>query len=94
METSSSIADKNGALSERDIEDISSRIENRMSKHSRDCEYSQRETRSPIDNLSSKVDNVSSVSPEQSCSTAKIEQNGGLQHFNYRLSMTKLIYKL
>ena len=56
-------------LSDRDFEDISSKVENRLSKRLRDTEVNQREILKLIENLSSKVDNLTNVNPGQSSLT-------------------------
>ena len=65
VETASSINDENTVLSERDFEDISNKIENKISKRLRDTELNHREILRLIKSLSSKVDNLSSVNSEQ-----------------------------
>ena len=76
VETASSINDENTVLSERDFEDISNKIENRISKRLKDTELNQREILKLIENLSSKVDNLSSVNSEQGYLTTRIENSG------------------
>ena len=76
VETASSINDENTVLSERDFEDISNKIENRISKRLKDTELNQREILKLIENLSSKVDNLSSVNSEQGYLTTRTENNG------------------
>ena len=72
--------DENHQLSERDFEDISNKIENKMSKRLRYAEFGQREILRLIENLSSKVDNTSSnTSSEQGCSTVRAELNENVQ---------------
>ena len=61
--------DENVSLSEQDFEDISNKIENRLSKRLRDTEFGQREILRLIENLASKVDNLSNSVSEQ-CSSA------------------------
>ena len=61
--------DENASLSEQDFEDISSKIENRLSERLRDTEFGQREILRLIENLTSKVDNLSNPASEQ-CSSA------------------------
>ena len=65
VETASSTNDENVLLSDRDFEDISSKVENRFSKRLRDTEVNQREILKLIENLSSKVDNLANVNPGQ-----------------------------
>ena len=74
-EISSPSVDENLCLSERDFEDISNKIENRISKRLSVTEFGQRETLRLIENLSSKVDNLSNASSEQSCSKIRPEPN-------------------
>ena len=76
VETASFINDENTVLSERDFEDISNKIENRISKRLKDTELNQREILKLIENLSSKVDNLSSVNSEQGYLTTRTENNG------------------
>ena len=64
-EIASSTNDENVLLSDRDFEDISSKVENRLSKRLRDTEVNQREILKLIENLSSKVDNLTNVNPGQ-----------------------------
>ena len=61
--------DENVSLSEQDFEDISSKIEKRLSKRLRDTEFGQREILRLIENLTSKVDSLSNPASEQ-CSSA------------------------
>ena len=68
-EIASSTNDENVLLSDRDFEDISSKVENRLSKRLRDTEVNQREILKLIENLSSKVDNLTNVNPGQSSLT-------------------------
>ena len=67
--------DKNLQLSERDFEESSNKIENKVSKRLRDTELSQREIFRLIENLSSKADNLSSVTSEQGYLTTTAENN-------------------
>ena len=75
IETASSINDENAVLSERDFEDISNKIENKISKRLRDTELNQREILKLIESLSSKVDNLSSVNSEQGYLTSRTENS-------------------
>ena len=75
-EVASSTNDKNTLLSDRDFEDISNKIKNKISKRLKDTELNQREILKLIENLSSKVDNLSSTSSERSCSTNRVTNNG------------------
>ena len=65
--------DENVSLSEQDFEDISNKIENRLSKRLRDTEFGQREILRLIENLASKVDNLSNSVSEQCSSAAHFE---------------------
>ena len=65
--------DGNVSLSEQDFEDISNKIENRLSKRLRDTEFGQREILRLIENLASKVDNLSNSVSEQCSSAAHFE---------------------
>ena len=76
IETASLINDENAVLSERDFEDISNKIENKISKRLRDTELNQREILKLIESLSSKVDNLSSVNSEQGYLTTRTENSG------------------
>ena len=76
IETASSINDENAVLSEKDFEDISNKIENKISKRLRDTELNQREILKLIESLSSKVDNLSSVNSEQGYLTTRTENSG------------------
>ena len=76
IETASSINDENAVLWERDFEDISNKIENKISKRLRDTELNQREILKLIESLSSKVDNLSSVNSEQGYLTTRTENSG------------------
>ena len=69
VEIASSTNDENVLLSDRDFEDISSKVENRFSKRLRDTEVNQREILKLIKNLSSKVDNLANVNPGQNSLT-------------------------
>ena len=69
VEIASSTNDENALLSDRDFEDISSKVENRLSKRLRDTEVNQREILKLIENLSSKVDNLANVNPGQNSLT-------------------------
>ena len=71
--------EENIQLSKRDFEEISKKIENKISKRLRDAEFGQREVLGLIENLSSKVDNLSRPSSEQGCSAVRIEQNEDVQ---------------
>ena len=76
VETASSINDENTVLSEKDFEDISNKIENKISKRLRDTELNQREILKLIESLSSKVDNLSSVNSEQGYLATRTENSG------------------
>ena len=75
-EVASSTNDENTLLSDRDFEDISNKIENKVSKRLRDTELNQREILKLIESLSSKVDNLSNVSSERGCLTDRVENSG------------------
>ena len=61
--------------SEQDFEDIFNRIQNKVSKRLRDAEFGQWDISRLIEKLSSKVNNLSSTSSEQGCSTIRIQHN-------------------
>ena len=73
-EVASSTNDENTLLSDRDFED--NKIENKISKRLKDTELNQREILKLIENLSSKVDNLSSTSSERGCLTNRVANNG------------------
>ena len=75
-EVASSTNDENTLLSDRDFEDISNKIENKISKRLKDTELNQREILKLIENLSSKVDNLSSTCSERGCLTNRVANNG------------------
>ena len=75
-DVASSANDENTLLSDRDFEDITNKIENKISKRLRDTELNQREILKLIESLSSKEDNLSSVSTERGCLTTRIENSG------------------
>ena len=75
-EIASSTNDENTLLSDRDFEDISNKIENKISKRLKDTEMNHREILKLIENLSSKVDNLSSTSSERSCVNNRATNNG------------------
>ena len=79
VEVASFSNDENIQLSERDFEDTSNKIEKKISKRLRDAEYGLREIVRLIENLSSKVDIVSSTSSEQGCSSVRTEHNENAQ---------------
>ena len=58
VENSSIPTDENICISEQDFEEISSKVENKVSKRLRDTEHCQREILKLIENLSAKVDNL------------------------------------
>ena len=74
-EVTSFTNDENLQLSERDFEDISNKIENKISKRLRDAELGQQEILRLIENLSAKVDSLSGVTSEQGYLTAMTENN-------------------
>ena len=65
-EITSQVSDENTYLTEQDFSDISNKIENRLSKRLRDAEFGQRETLRLIENLASKVDDLSNSATEPS----------------------------
>ena len=69
MVTASSIVDENCCLSDQYFKDISSEIENRLSKCLRDSEHIQREI---LIIFKTKVDNLSNDLSEQECSTFEL----------------------
>ena len=75
IEVASFSNEENHQLSERYFEDISKKIENKFSKRLRDAEFGQREVLRLIENLSSKVDSLSSATSEQACSTSRSENS-------------------
>ena len=75
-EIASSTNNENVLLSDRDFEDISGKVENRLSKRLRDTEVNQREILKLIENLSSKVDSLTSVNLGQNFLTARTEISG------------------
>ena len=65
---------------EQDLEEISSKVENKVSKRLRDTERCQREILKLIENLSAKVDNLtSSSSLDPGCSSSRTEIHENLQ---------------
>ena len=74
-EVASSTNDENTLLSDRDFEDISNRIENKISKRLRDTELNQREILKLIESLSCQVDNLSNVSSEPGCLIDRVENS-------------------
>ena len=75
-EIASSTNDENVLLSDWDFEDISCKVENRLSKRLRDTEVNQREILKLIENLFSKVDSLTSVNLGHHFSTARTEISG------------------
>ena len=74
IETTSFPNEQNLHLSEHDFEDISNKIENKISKRLLDAELGKREILCLIENLSSKVHNLSSASSEQQLNKTRISQ--------------------
>ena len=72
-EIANSTNDENVLLSDRDFKDISTKVENRLSKRLRDTEVNQREILKSIENLSPKDDNLSSANLVQDLSTLRTE---------------------
>ena len=64
VEVASILYEENLRLSEQDFEDISNKIENKISKRLHDAEFGQREILRLIQILSSKLENLSSTSSE------------------------------
>ena len=62
-EESSLQTDENNCISEQYFEDISSKVENKVSKRLRDTEHFQREILKLIENLSAKVGSLSNSAP-------------------------------
>ena len=79
VEVASLSNDENLQLSERDFEDISNKIGNKISKRLRDAEFGQREILKLIQNLSSKLDILSGTAFEQGCSAIRTEHNENVQ---------------
>ena len=79
VEVASLSDDENFQLSERDSEDISNKIENKISKLLRDAEFGQREILRLIENLSSKADQLSGTSSEQGCAAIGAQHNKNVQ---------------
>ena len=61
--------DESASLSEQDFEDISSKVENRLSNRLRHTEFGQREILGLIESLTSKIGSLSNPASEQ-CSSA------------------------
>ena len=76
VETTSSIAGENPSLYEGDFEDITNKLENRVSKRLRDTKNSQREILFGIENFACKADNLSNFLLEQWCSISRIDTQG------------------
>ena len=77
-EESSLQTDENNCISEQDFKDISSKVENKVSKRLRDTEHCQREILKLIENLSAKVDSLSnptSLEPDYLSSRTEINSN-------------------
>ena len=77
VEISSQASGENTCLTDQDFSDISNKIENRLSKRLRDTEFSQREILGLIENLTSKVDNLSNPTSERSGPALRFEQETG-----------------
>ena len=84
--------DENASISEQDFEDISDKVENRLSKRLRDTEFVQREILRLIENLTSKVDSLSNPASEPSSSALRYEldadpaDNSGNESINRNVS--------
>ena len=68
VENCNYLNDENASISEQDFEDLSNKVENRLSKRLRDTEFGQRESLRLIENLTSKVDSLSNPASEPSSS--------------------------
>ena len=82
LENSSLATDEHNCISEQDFEEISSKVENRISKRLRDTEHCQREREilKLIENMSAKVDNLTnSSSLESGCSSSTTETHENLR---------------
>ena len=79
VEVASLSNDENLQFSEQDFEDISNKIENERCKRLRDAEFGQKEILRLFENLSSRVDNLSSTSSEQGCSAVRTDHNENMQ---------------
>ena len=97
VEVASSSNDENFQMSESDFEDISNKIENKISKPLRDTEFSQHEILRLNENLSLKVDNLLSVTFEQGCLTVRAENNenstGDLEEIDLTSNVNSNIYE-
>ena len=84
--------DENASVSEQDFEDISSNVENCLSKRLRDTEFGQREILRLIENLTSKVDSLSNPASKQCSSALRYEldadptDNSGNENVNRNVS--------
>ena len=80
VENSSIPTDENICNSEQDFEEITSKVENKMSRRLRDTEHCQREILKLIENLSAKVGNfTNSSSLDPGCSSSRPETHENLQ---------------
>ena len=92
--------DENASLSEQDFEDISSKVENRLSKRLRDTEFGQREILRLIENLTSKVDSLSNPASEQCIFALRYEldaepaDNSGNENVNQNVSSNRRFQSL
>ena len=92
--------DENASLSEQDFEDISSKVENRLSKRLRDTEFGQREILRLIENLTSKVDSLSNPASEQCIFALRYEldaepaDNSGNENVNRNVSSNRRFQSL
>ena len=79
-EESSLQTDQNNCISEQDFENISSKVENKVSERLRDTEHNQREILKLIENLTAKVDSLSnSTSSEPNYLNSRTKIDGNLQ---------------
>ena len=80
VESSSTPTDEINCISEQDFEEITSKVENKMSKRLKETEHCQREIPKLIENLSAKVDNLTnSSSVDPGCSSSRTETHENLQ---------------
>ena len=81
VESSSNPTDENNCISEQDFEEITSKVENKMSKRLRETENCQKEILKLIENVSAEVDNLTnSSSLDPGCSSSGTETRENLQN--------------
>ena len=81
VESSSNPTDENNCISEQDFEEITSKVENKMSKRLRETEHCQKEILKLIENVSAEVDNLTnSSSLDPGCSSSGTETRENLQN--------------